>query len=170
MSCPISQVIGQRGGGAAKAAAFAIAENHGTAIIYNRSPARADQLAREINSADGTRPGRVIAASIDKLPKACCRAFINCTPLGMAHGPDPDALSIPVHKMENVAANTVFFDTVYNPAETPMLRAARELGYPTIDGVQMFVKQAAAQFERWTGNPAPVQLFDRLCRERLRTS
>ncbi|MBZ0173551.1 MAG: hypothetical protein K8E66_14305, partial [Phycisphaerales bacterium] len=33
--------------------------------------------------------------------------------------------------------------------------------------VEMFVKQAAAQFELWTGQPAPVELFDRLCRERL---
>ncbi|MEN1705372.1 MAG: hypothetical protein AAGJ54_07650 [Planctomycetota bacterium] len=48
-----------------------------------------------------------------------------------------------------------------------MLKAAREHGFRTIDGVEMFVRQAAAQFELWTGEQAPMQLFDRLVRERL---
>ena len=37
----------------------------------------------------------------------------------------------------------------------------------TIDGVEMFVRQAAAQFELWTRKPAPRQLFDRIVREKL---
>lgn len=93
--------------------------------------------------------------------------YINCTPVGMAGGPDPDGLSIPIPDMPALPPETVFFDTVYNPIETPMLKAAKERGYRTIDGVQMFVRQAAAQFELWTGKPAPVELFDRLVRERL---
>jgi len=87
----------------------------------------------------------------------------------MSGGPDPDGLSIPIPDMTNIGPDTVFFDTVYNPIETPMLRAARERGCRTIDGVQMFVRQAAAQFELWTGKPAPVELFDRLVREALGT-
>ncbi|MEM8757698.1 MAG: type I 3-dehydroquinate dehydratase [Planctomycetota bacterium] len=94
--------------------------------------------------------------------------FINCTPVGMAGGPDPDGLSIPIHDLAGkLPPETVFFDTVYNPIETPMIRAAREHGFRTIDGVEMFIRQAAAQFELWTGEKAPVQLFDRLVRERL---
>ncbi|MGV6815450.1 MAG: shikimate dehydrogenase, partial [Phycisphaerales bacterium] len=65
------------------------------------------------------------------------------------------------------APETVFFDTVYNPIETPMLKAAKERGYRTIDGVQMFVKQAESQFEIWTGQSAPDGLFDRLVRAKL---
>ncbi len=88
----------------------------------------------------------------------------------MTDGPDPDALSIPILDMPPLPPETVFFDTVYNPVETPMLKAARARGCRTIDGVEMFVKQAAAQFELWTGKPAPIELFDRLCREKLATS
>jgi 3-dehydroquinate dehydratase/shikimate dehydrogenase len=62
---------------------------------------------------------------------------------------------------------TVFFDTVYNPIKTPMLKAAKQRGYRTIDGVQMFVKQAAVQFRLWTGRAAPTRLFDRHARDRL---
>jgi len=61
----------------------------------------------------------------------------------------------------------MFFDTVYNPIETPMLKAAKARGCRTIDGVEMFVRQAALQFELWTGKPAPPGLFDRLVREKL---
>jgi shikimate 5-dehydrogenase len=85
----------------------------------------------------------------------------------MAGGPDPDGLSIPIPDMPALPPETVFFDTVYNPIETPMLKAAKERGYRTIDGVQMFVRQAAAQFELWTDKPAPVELFDRLVRAKL---
>jgi 3-dehydroquinate dehydratase/shikimate dehydrogenase len=156
-------------GGVARALAFALAEAGATVVLYNRTEPRAAALAREINEAIASSlgGGRAVAATLDLLPRACCHAFINCTPVGMAGGPDPDGLSIPIPEMTNIDANTVFFDTVYNPIETPMLRAALARGCRTIDGVQMFVRQAAAQFERWTGRQAPVALFDRLCREKL---
>ncbi|MEX0876662.1 MAG: type I 3-dehydroquinate dehydratase, partial [Phycisphaerales bacterium] len=41
--------------------------------------------------------------------------YINCTPVGMTGGPDPDGLSIPIPDMPDLAPETVFFDTVYNP-------------------------------------------------------
>jgi 3-dehydroquinate dehydratase/shikimate dehydrogenase len=110
---------------------------------------------------------RVEALPQTQLPQSDARLYINCTPVGMTGGPDPDGLSIPIPDMPNLSPDTVFFDTVYNPIETPMLKAAKERGYRTIDGVQMFVKQAAAQFEIWTGHAAPEELFDRLVREKL---
>ena len=103
----------------------------------------------------------------DQLSSVRADLYINCTPVGMTGGPDPDGLSIPIPDMPNLSPETVFFDTVYNPIETPMLKAAKERGYRTIDGVQMFVKQAAAQFEIWTGKPAPEDLFDTLVRNKL---
>jgi len=158
-------------GGVARALAFDIVRRGGTVVLYNRTQARSKALAHELNAT--TPKGKAVPAALDLLPKACCDTFINCTPLGMTNGPDTGpwggALSIPIPDMPNITADTVFFDTVYNPIETPMLKAARERGCRTIDGVQMFVKQAAAQFELWTNNPAPEPLFDRLVREKLST-
>jgi shikimate dehydrogenase len=45
---------------------------------------------------------------------------------------------------------------VYEPRETPLLRAARAAGCRAIDGVEMLVAQAVGQFESWTGKEAPV--------------
>ena len=155
-------------GGVAKAAAHALVASGLTVVLYNRTPDRAASLASSLNG--DALGGSAVAADLGLLPKGCCHAYINCTPVGMAGGPDPDGLSIPIPGMTNIDQDTVFFDTVYNPVETPMLKAARARGCRTIDGVEMFVKQAAAQFELWTGKPAPIELFDRLCREKLATS
>ncbi len=152
-------------GGVAKAAAYALLQTGTTVVLYNRTIRRAESMADELNANNPT--GKIVAAELDLLPRACCHAFVNCTPVGMIGGPDPEGLSIPIPDMPNIDENTVFFDTVYNPIETPMLKAAKEHGFRTIDGVEMFVRQAAAQFELWTGKGAPVQLFDRLVREKL---
>ena len=152
-------------GGVAKAAAHALVASGMTVVLYNRTPDRAASLASALNG--DALGGSAVAADLGLLPKGCCHAYINCTPVGMTGGPDPEGLSIPIPGMTNIDEDTVFFDTVYNPVETPMLRAARERGCRTIDGVEMFVRQAAAQFELWTGKPAPIELFDRLCREKL---
>ena len=47
------------------------------------------------------------------------------------------------------------FDMVYNPLETRLLRMAEANGKKTISGLEMFLEQAAAQFELWTGETAP---------------
>lgn len=156
-------------GGVGRAAAFIACDRAAHVVVFNRSEDRARDVADQINSEmelDGE--SRVRSASIHELSIFESHAFINCTPVGMAGGPDPEGLSIPVHEFAGkLPPETVFFDTVYNPIETPMLKAAREHGFRTIDGVEMFVRQAAAQFELWTGEKAPVQLFDRLVREKL---
>ena len=151
-------------GGAARAAAYVAARRGATVMLHNRSPKRAELLATDLNSRGLN--GKVVVGEIQTHQRNY-DLYINCTPVGMAGGPDPDGLSIPIPDMPALPPKTVFFDTVYNPIETPMLKAAKERGYRTIDGVQMFVRQAAAQFELWTGKPAPVELFDRLVRAKL---
>ena len=50
----------------------------------------------------------------------------------------------------------VVVDLVYHPLDTPLLRAAREHGAVTVDGLGMLVHQAALQVRRWTGSDPPV--------------
>ncbi len=157
-----SQVAVFGAGGVARAVTYVAVSRGAQASLFNRSIETAHALADSINNVG--LDGKVEVG--DHL-KDSVGLFINCTPVGMAGGPDPDGLSIPIPDMPNLSPDTVFFDTVYNPIETPMLKAAKERGCRTIDGVQMFVKQAAAQFEIWTGQAAPEELFDTLVREKL---
>jgi len=45
---------------------------------------------------------------------------------------------------------------IYDPPETRLLKMARAAGAQVIPGIEMFVHQAARQFEIWTGKPAPL--------------
>lgn len=157
-------------GGVARGAVAALAGEGHAVEIHARSHVKAINLAAEVEEelATSERRGLIMPVSDGDPAARMCDIYINCTPVGMTGGPDPEGLSIPVHDLAGkLPPETVFFDTVYNPIETPMLKAAREHGFRTIDGVEMFVRQAAAQFELWTGEQAPMQLFDRLVRERL---
>ncbi|HEY1405906.1 MAG TPA: shikimate dehydrogenase, partial [Spirochaetota bacterium] len=79
--------------------------------------------------------------------------IINTTPLGMK---DTDPL--PVNADLLTPAHTVF-DIVYHPHETPLLKKARERGASIIYGIEMLIRQGAAQFMLWTGSEPPIDLM-----------
>ena len=56
---------------------------------------------------------------------------------------------------ENEINARYVFDMIYDPAETRLMKMAKERGAEVIPGIEMFVHQAARQFEIWTGKPAP---------------
>lgn len=81
----------------------------------------------------------------------------NATPLGMA-GSEAETLAFPAAA---VAGAALVFDVVALPVETPFIRAARAAGVPVIDGGQVAVGQALAQFVRYTGvTPTPAQVAE----------
>ena len=63
--------------------------------------------------------------------------------------------------------DTIVFDTIYNPVQTRLLTAAQQAGCVTIPGTEMFVRQGAAQFQLWTGQTAPLDLFRRVLQQYL---
>jgi len=79
--------------------------------------------------------------------------------------PDTNRSPLPA---EFLRPDMMVFDTVYNPMNTMLLRQARQTGAKTVDGVSMFVNQAAVQFERFTGQPAPTALMRQVVTNRLR--
>jgi 3-dehydroquinate dehydratase/shikimate dehydrogenase len=127
-------------GGAARAAVFGLHAKGADVSILNRTPATAQALAKQVGA-------KTIKRS--DLPKLSFDVIFNATPVGMAgdkHAP-----------LEENELNTVWvFDSVYNPIETRLIKMAQSKGLGTIAGVEMFVNQAARQFEIWTGKPAPV--------------
>jgi 3-dehydroquinate dehydratase/shikimate dehydrogenase len=154
-------------GGVARALVFGLMEAGAEVQVFNRSE-RGAALAGEMNEQHGaTTQWRVVAHTLGAITESACDAYVNCTPVGMAGGPDPGGMPVDPGALRGVPAHAVFFDTVYNPIETPMLAAARKAGYRTVDGVTMFVRQAGAQFRLWTGDSAPTGLFDRVAREVL---
>ena len=61
----------------------------------------------------------------------------------------------------------IVFDMVYNPLETLLLKRALEQGKQVIPGMQMFIEQAVAQFEIWTGEAAPRAAMEKAALDAL---
>jgi shikimate dehydrogenase len=80
--------------------------------------------------------------------------LINCTPVGMY--PEVDSSPVPADFFQNSMA---VFDVVYNPLKTKLLSAAEQAGCTIISGVEMFINQAAVQFQLWTGEKAPEDVM-----------
>ncbi len=127
-------------GGAARAAVFGLKERGAEIWILNRTAVKAQKLARQAKA-------RTIKRA--DLRKIAFDVIINATPVGMGNTRD-----CPL-KDEEIQARVVF-DMVYDPVETHLLQVARAKGIAVIPGVEMFVQQAARQFEIWTGKPAPA--------------
>ena len=152
-------------GGVARAVVAGFAHHGAAVVVYNRTFERAKALADHFQN----MAGKVVAARLEKLCNSCGNIFINCTSVGMS--PNVDATPMPSEKMPSKrwGPGTVVFDTVYNPSQTRLLAEARSAGCVTIPGTEMFVRQAAAQFQLWTAQDAPLGLFRQVLADRLKS-
>ena len=143
-------------GGAARAAAFALAGAEAAAVtIINRNWDRAATLA------DAVR--RVFRCAVDAVPfdgNAVTAALGEATLLVQATtvgGGAQQALSpVPAKALH---PGLFVMDMVYNPEETALLREARGAGCRTLGGLPMLVYQGARAFEIWTGRAAPLHVM-----------
>jgi len=137
-------------GGAAKAISLGLTRAGCAITIANRSKDRGKALAEHLNCQfiGWENRGSVLADIL-----------INCTPIGMF--PDVEATPFPQHWLRD---GMLVFDTIYNPENTLLLKEAREHLCRTVSGLEMFIRQAATQFECFVRQPAPVEVM----REALR--
>src|SRR5271168_3133834 len=127
-------------GGAARAAVYGLKERGAEVYILNRSLAPAQKLARSARA-------RLLKRA--DLKKMTFDVIINATSVGMGNTKDS-----PLN--ENEIKARYVFDMVYDPPETRLMKMAKAAGAEVIPGIEMFVQQAARQFEIWTGKPAPL--------------
>jgi 3-dehydroquinate dehydratase/shikimate dehydrogenase len=139
MTIADARVLVLGAGGAARAAVFGLRDRGAQIFILNRTPASAQKLARQAKARTVKR------ADLKRLD---FDVIINATPIGMG-----STRESPLNTDE-IKAQYVF-DMVYDPAETRLLQLAKLRGAQAIPGSEMFVHQAARQFEIWTGKPAP---------------
>lgn len=133
-------------GGAARAAVFGLKARGADVYILNRTPAPAQKLAHQAHARLARRPD---------LRKMSFDVIINATSAGLAGSKDS-----PLN--DNEINSRYLLEMVYSPAETPLVKMAGARGVQIIPGAEMFVHQAARQFEIWTGKPAPVEEMRRV--------
>lgn len=137
-------------GGASRAVIVALLDaGIRTLTIVNRTPERAERIAHELDDA------RLATASLAAMETIApmTALIVNATALGWGSDASPIERAI----MERLPDGACAYDLTYR--ETAFLRAARDAGVATIDGLPMLVHQGARSFEQWTGLQAPVELM-----------
>jgi 3-dehydroquinate dehydratase/shikimate dehydrogenase len=140
-------------GGAARAIAHGLHREGANLTITARTHEKAMRLAEEVHC-------KVVDWHARNAHR--CDVVINCTPVGM----HPNVDEMPVHISMLLPGMTVF-DTVYTPETTMLIREAKARGCHVITGVDMFVRQAARQFELFTGKVPDIEKMREVLRKAL---
>ncbi|MBN2517484.1 MAG: shikimate dehydrogenase [Candidatus Altiarchaeota archaeon] len=139
-------------GGAARAIAFACAQEKAEVSIWNRTIEKAISLAKEV--------GGSVCLDLNILDEF--DVIINSTSVGMTPNVNEALL-----EAGQIPKNSVVMDIVYNPLETQLLKEAEKAGARTIDGVEMFVNQGRESLRVWLGIDAPKDLMRKAVLEML---
>jgi shikimate dehydrogenase len=150
-------------GGAARAIATELAlAGAAEILVVNRSAARGEEttghLCRNVRADVRLQLWRgtfIVPSGVDML--------VNATSIGLF----PDVAAMPDVDFSKADAGTLVCDAVFNPPETRFLRAARERGLLTLDGLSMLVYQGVIGFEIWTGRSAPEAVMKDALRRAL---
>ncbi|MCP4456040.1 MAG: shikimate dehydrogenase [Planctomycetes bacterium] len=132
-------------GGVSRAIVAGLADVGAHVCIYNRTVEKARALAHVFSCE---------YAGLDGLDRLDADLLINGTSLGMS--PHVDTLPVPEAVLNPKMA---VFDTVYNPLQTRLLKTAQAEGCAVVDGLAMFVGQAMAQFQLFTGQAGDPDLM-----------
>ena len=140
-------------GGVARAVAHTLHREGALVSISNRTPERTQRLAEEVGcrAIDWAARHNVI-----------CDTVINCTSVGM----HPNMDESPVHP-SLLKPGLVVMDCIYTPEQTLLVKEARTRGCHVLTGVDMFVRQAALQFQLFTGKEPPLELMRNVVKKAL---
>ena len=138
-------------GGAAKAVCAALAGADAKVTVANRTASKAEELCK-------MAPSHLTPAGfgIEELCKLCKGAdlLVNCTSLGM-EGTGRDFADLAF--VDALPRGAAVCDAIYAPAETALLRRAREKGHPAMNGMGMLLHQAILALEHFTGEKLDVE-------------
>ena len=127
------------------------AENVSLLAVYNRTAEKAAELAAQAEREWGfpicTQP-----------PELAFDVVINATSAGMHPHEDTCPIAFPTPWIDE---HTVVFDSIYNPAETLLLKQSAQIGAATYNGLGMLVLQALLSYEIFTNRKLENQIYQK---------
>ena len=122
-------------GGVVPSIIFALKKmNVSKIVISNRTKKKAEDLKLSFHNLEIIDWGDMVDFDV----------IINATSLGL----NKETINLDFSKS---GSNKLFYDVIYNPAETNFLKEGKMLGNKTENGKLMFVYQAFAAFKLWHG-------------------
>jgi len=151
---PLKKNIGLIGaGGSARALITGLAEAGASQIlIYNRTIERAKEL--ELEFSESFPMIMIKSVSLEKIKNYHLDLLVNSSSVGMESNESPIDLNLD-HKIEHIV------DIIYIPTQTRLMRQAKELGIPNINGLGMLLYQGCEAFKFWTDLPAPESIMQK---------
>ena len=145
---PQKKKIGLLGaGGSARALLAGLADVGASEIlIHNRTTERAEKL--EIEFSKKFLKTKIKSVSLERIQKSHLDLLVNTTTVGMESDVSPIDLSQHQNK-EHVV------DIIYSPSQTRLIKQAKKLSIPNINGLGMLLYQGCEAFKFWTGRNAP---------------
>jgi shikimate dehydrogenase len=137
-------------GGAGRAAALRLAREGAILKLQNRTRAKAEEIRAAIKNDFNGVDVEVVERELLQKDPIEMDLILNATSLGLKSG---DALPIEEGQLRNAKA---VYDMIYQPAETPLLKAAQAAGCKTANGLGMLLYQGAKALEIWSGKGAPI--------------
>ncbi len=140
-------------GGAAKSVIYALCQYFSPKKIYlyNRSIEKAKSIELYFQSLFPKTSLQTLSRFPDDVQRI--NLIINTTPVGMK--PLVDKMPIPSNLV--LSNKQIIFDIIYNPLQTPLLHYAQKSGAIIINGLEMFLQQAAKSFQLWTNTVFPKE-------------
>jgi shikimate dehydrogenase len=152
-------------GGAARAAVWALRTEGASVDIWNRTPARAQQIDIELSDSSQVRGsirievqggGEAQGAAVAEFSQGEYGLIVNTTAVGL-HGEDPFE-ELPLQR-GGFSERVVVADMVYGEGPSTLLQAAAAAGAQVVDGIEILVQQGALSLQIWTGLEPPIDVM-----------
>lgn len=144
-------------GGSARAAAWALASNGAATEVWNRTAARAEELAAGLSETSAAAE-RLAAVGTEGARASAYDLIVNCTAVGMSPDRDDPFAELPIDP-ERLGPGTTVMDLVYVGDETALLAEARRRGAAVVEGIEALVRQGAESLRIWTGLEPPLEVM-----------
>ena len=146
-------IVGAGGGAGQALAAQCAREQAASLILVNRSLGKIQELAAHLQSQHPNLSIRCLALDSSDLKQACydSQLIVNTSSLGLKHD-DPSPLPCGY-----LAPHHCVFDTIYQPAITPLLQQAEQIGCRRANGLGMLLHQGVAAFAHWFDGREPIE-------------
>ena len=126
--------------------------------IFSRKDAfyeRAQKTVKDINEKTNCKATLYDLEDLDKLKEEIASSYIFTNATGMGMKPLEGQTYIPDKSF--LREDLIVTDVVYAPAETALLKMAKEVGCKTLNGFPMMLFQGAAAFKLWTNQDMPIE-------------
>lgn len=153
-------VVFGAGGAAAAIVTQAALDGVDAITVFNRRGASLERMKQIMEKIKKVTPCKLVL--YDKLDKEDMRKeiaesviLVNATSVGMAPCVEESIITDKTMFHENL----LVYDIIYNPAETKLMKLAKEAGCKSVGGLSMLLYQGAESFKLWTGEEMPVDII-----------